>query len=807
MGTLVQDIRLALRQLRKQPLFAGIAVATLALGIGANAAIFSMVDATLFRPLPYPAADRLAVLFTARPGEPRLLVSVPDVLDWRARNHTLEDIGVERAESVNLTGTGTPDRLIGSFVDAHTLRILGARTALGRIFTDQETTIGTGQQVAVLSNAVWQSRFGGDSAIIGRTLTLNGRPFVVVGVLSATYQDPQSGVDVYLPITSPPSAGWLTRDDPAVWAVGRLKPGVTTAMAQRDLTAIESQLATTWPTTHAGLTAAVLSLRETIVGDVRSSLLIALAAVAFVLLIACANVANLMLARAAGRRHEISLRTALGATRGRVMRQLLTESLVLAAFGGLAGVFGAAVGLSGLVAAVPNGLPAYGHVGLDARVLAFALVLVAGTGLLFGLAPAVLAARVELGAVLRSRASGGWTASGSGRRIDVRSWFVAVQLALSIVLLIGAGLLARSLIRLADVNPGFDARDVLTAEFRMPSNKYSTTAAQTQFMARVATELRAVPGVESAALVREVPLSGNWNTVSFVPDNQPGLAKDQAPSSQANDVTPDFFRTMRIPVVAGRDFTADDRLGGLPVAIVNEQFARTVWPGQSAIGHRVQALDDPGQWLTVVGVVGNVKLLTLGEPVTRQLYRPLGQQAGIFSSVVARTAGDPDLLADQLRAAIWRVDPDQPVWKVRSLEALVSRDLGPPRFTMWLTMAFAVVALLLAGIGVYGVMSFSVAQRTREVGIRVALGAARHEVIRLVLGRGLKVVLAGLVVGLAAAFGVARVLAHQLFGVSPDDPVTFVLAPAVLVAVALVACWLPARRAGRVDPVVALRSE
>jgi putative ABC transport system permease protein len=782
------------------------AILTLMLGIGANTAIFSFVSAVLLAPLPYPEPDRIVMLWGARGSTDRLMMSIPDVIDLRARARTLADVGFVRVQSVNLTGTGAPDRLVGNYVTAETMSILGARAAMGRLFATAETDPtrgwGGGEAVAVLSDGAWRARFGADPAIIGRTLLLNGRPHTVIGVTAREFRDPITvGVnELWLPITSAPNKGWFTRGNGNVQAIARLRAGVTVAQVRRDLAGVAAGLATTYPQTNAGAGFAVISLRNSLVGDVQPVLLIVLAFVAVVLLIACANVANLQLARAASRRREMAMRAALGAGRSRLVRQMLTESLVLSLAGGVAGVAFALGAIQVLVASMPANLPVFGSIGLDARVLAYTAAVTIASGLLFGAVPALQAARADLNAEMKVR-----NADGQGRA-GARHTFVAVQLALCIVLLVGAGLLTRSLASLLAVRPGFDPRNLLTAEFRLPSAKYNDPARIREFMARAVIELRAVPGFSSAALVTSVPLSGNVSSASYLTEGQPEPTDGSAPSMQTNTATDGFFRTMRIPLLAGRDFDDRDRADGAPVAIVNETLARRAWANESAIGKRVRVLG-PDVWVTVVGVVGDVKQVTLSEPPAAQIYGPVAQSPGIFSSVVARTDGDPMLLANALRSAIWAVDRDQPVWKVRSLEALVARDVAPPRFTMALTVAFALLSLVLAVVGVYGVMSFAVAQRTREVGIRMALGAQHVQVIGLVLARGLRVVAIATVVGLVAAFGAARLIRGQLFGIAPTDAVTFVTVPLLLGAVATVACWLPARRAARVDPVIALRSE
>ena len=803
LAELRQDVTLALRQLRRAPAFTAVALLTLVLAIAANTAIYSAVSAVLLRPLPYPDAGRLVVLWASMGDQERALVSYPDFQEWRARNRTFADIGLARTQSVNYTGADRPDRLIGCFVTANTLRLLGARAAAGRLFTDEETAVGSGTLVAVLSNAVWQSRFGGDPQVIGRTLVLNGRPHVVIGVTVADYTDPFYGTEVWLPATAPPNASWLTRDNPAYWGVGLLRPGVSDAQAQTDLAGIAKALAAEFPATNAGVDASVIPLRDFLVGNVRATLLILLGFVALILLIACANIANLQLARSTSRRRELSLRAALGAGRGRLVRQLLTENLVLAGIGGVCGILLARWAIVALIAAAPDGLPALGPVELDGPVLLFSAAITVGAGLLFGAVPARWAARAGLADALQTRTGDG-AAPGRG---DARAVFVAVQLALCIVLLVGAGLLTRSLARIRQVPLGFQPGGLLTAEFRLPAAKYANDTVVAQFAEQSLGRIRAVPGIRSAALLGSVPLSGNWASTSYQPDGQAPPADGVPPVTQFNVVTDGFFATMGMPVVKGRDFTPADRVGSAPVAIVSVELARRAWPGRTPVGERIRVLGPPEVVATVVGVVGNVKQLTLTEPTTPQLYLAKAQNPGIFSSVAARTDGDPDALADALRAAIWSVDPDQPVWKIRTMESLVARDVAPQRFTAMLSSSFAVLALVLAAIGVYGVMSYTVAQRTREIGIRMALGAGRGEVERMVLRRGLRIVVVATALGLAAAYGGARLIASQLFGVPPTDLVTFVAVPLGLAAVAMLACWLPARRAARVDPVIALQGE
>jgi len=796
--TLLQDLRYALRTLRQSPGFTAAAVLTLALGIGANTAIFGVVDAVLLQALPYPDAAQLVVLSAARGDQQQLLISVPEAEDWRARNRTLTDIGIQRTQSVNLTGTEAPDRLVGSYVTASTLHILG------RLFGPEETLPGSGQRVVILSAAAWKTRFGADSSVLGRSVTLDGRPHRVIGVLSDAFRDPFSPVEVFLPIASAPSQSWFTRGSPSFWAFGRLKTGVTLEQAQGDLSRVARDLAQEYPSPNANTGASVRRLRDSIVGPVRDTLLIVLAFVAVVLLIACANVANVQLARAVSRSREMSLRAALGAGRARLVRQLLTESVVLASLGGVAGVLAARWAIGALVALVPDGLPSVvGDVGLAPGVLAFAVAITAAASLLFGAAPAVRASRGDLRGALQNR--GGALARHG--RVDPRLVLVSAELALCVVLLIGAGLLTRSLRALTRVDPGFNPANILTAEFRLPRARYASDQSITTFMTQALEQIRAVPGVRDAALVQSIPLSGNWGTTTYVPDTRPSLAPDQAIQTQLNVVSEGAFRVLGVPVVEGREFTAADAAGSVPVAVVNQELARRTWPGRSALGRRLRISGPPDVWATVIGVVGTIRQRTLREAPSPQLYRPMTQAANIFNSIAARTDGEPMALARSVRAALWSVDPEQPVWRMRSMASLLERDVATPKVIMLLTTLFASLALLLAVIGVYGVVSYVVAERTREVGIRMALGARSSEVVRLFVGRGLRAIGVATATGLAAALAGARVLRAQLYGVSPTDLATFVAVPVILAAVAVLACWLPSRRAARVDPMVALRYE
>ena len=805
MDALRQDLRFAVRTLRGRPAFTLIAVITLALGIGATTAIFSVVNAVLLRPLPWPHADRLALIWGTRGSVKQNGVVYLDYLDWRAQSRSFDALAVVRGQSVNLTGGDQPERVTGSFVTANLFSLLGATPAQGRFFTEQETEVATKQPVAVITDDFWRTHFGGRPDMLGRTLVLNGLPFTVVGITRPNIVAPLGTPDVWMPIGYYPNAGDLElRGRPGVLVIGRTKPGVSVDRAQADLDDVSRRLATNYPATNAGVGANVQPIVEQVVGPVRTPILIVLGAVGIVLLIACANVANLQLARAAARRRELSVRTALGAGRSRLVRQLLTESLLLSIVGGALGILIARWGVSALAAELAATVPLNGAIGLDASVLLFATVVTLGTGLLFGSAPAWQYSRADVREALTVRADGG---TARNTRFGVRSALVAAQIALSVVLLVSAGLLTRTLAALSRVEPGFDPSHTLTLQFRLPVSKYKSGAQIAEMFTRTLDEIRRVPGVESAALVRATPLNGNGESFPYFVADKPIADAQLAPTAQFNIVSPGYFATMRIPRLAGRDFTMEDRAGATQVVIVNDQLAKRAWPNESALGKRIRSGGNDSSWATVVGVVGTVKHFRLTEDPLDQAYVPYFQRPLIFTEAVVRAVGDPAVLAGGIRSAVWRVDRDQPVWRVRTMDRVLTEARGGPKLTVWLMTSFAALALVLAAIGVYGVMSYAVARRTQEVGIRMALGARRNQVLVMVLREGMLTTVCALVIGLGVSAVATRLLASQLFGVSAMDPLTFATVPILLALVALAACYLPARRASHVDPIVALRAE
>ena len=800
MDIVLQDLRFALRALARRKAFTFVAALTLALGIGANTAIFSVVNAVLIRPLPYDNPEQLVVIWGTQGTQGNQGAVYADYVDWRARNHTFTEMGALRGQSVNLTGGDTPERLIGSFVSSSLFRVVNAKMAQGRTFTDAETEVATKTPVAVIQYEAWRSRFGSDPAMVGKNIVVNGTTFTVVGITAPNTQMPMGLPDVYLPISYYPNAKGLDRGVRGILVAGRLKPGVTLEAAQRDLSTIAKQLEQEYPATNAGTGAQIVALKTQVVGSTRDSLLIILGAVALVLLIACANVANLQLARGAARARELSVRSALGAGRGRIAQQLLTESVVLSLIGGIAGL-ALAVGMTkSLVSLVGSQLPIDPTtIRVDGPVLAFALLLSVTTGLLFGLPPAWKASRTDLTDMLRSRVGGGLG------HLATRNALVVIQLALSLALLASAGLLTRSLLALQRVNPGFVGDNLLTAQFRLPAAKYDSPEKIWAMFDRAIAELRAIPGVQSAALVRASPLSGNGESYPTTIEGRPAVKPGSEPSLQLNSITTEYFSTMQIPLIAGRDITVGDRAGTLPVILVNKSFAEQTWPGESALGKRIKFGDD--DWRTVIGVVGDTRHFALSEHQLLQGYIPHAQRPQIFTSIAVRTKSNPLDFAKPVREALWRVDRDQPIWRFRSMQQDLDASVTSPKITMWLMGLFSIVALLVAAVGIYGVLSYTMTQRTQEVGIRIALGADARQVTRMVIGEGLRLVAVAVFVGLLASLGAARLLRSQLFGVAPHDMITFAAVTVVLAGVAMLACYVPARRASRVDPMVALRSE
>ncbi|HEX5709185.1 MAG TPA: ABC transporter permease [Pyrinomonadaceae bacterium] len=800
MGDVLQDLRYGLRTLLKRPGFTLIALVTLALGIGANTAIFSVVNATLLRPLAFEGAERLVAMYEIPASGRRDFISVPDLEEYRAQSQTFEEFTTFVPQSVNMTGTGEPERVRGGFVTSSFFRIFGARPALGRAIEPREDAQGA-ERVVVLSHDLWQRRFGGDASIVGRALNLNGEQFTVVGIAPEGFRFPMDETEVWMPAWTWPNYK-VERTARVSFVLGRLREGATLKEAQTEMRAISARLAAAYPAENEGRTTEVLGLHELVVEDVSTSLWILLGAVGFILLIACANIANLLLARGAARQKEVALRTALGASRWRIVRQLLTETVVLALLGGVLGVLFALWGLDALMAVSPGPLPGGRAPALDARVLLFTLGISLMTGLLFGIVPAWQLSKPDVYKALKEAGP----VAGEGGRSRLRGALVVSQVALSLVLLVGAGLLINSFYRLLKVNPGFDTANLLTLEYRVPRNKYSEGKQQVEFHRRVVEAVRGVPGVRSAAVVRALPFSGNGAAVNFTLPGQPEPPKGQTPKALETAVDPHYFQTAALPLIQGRGFTERDTADSPPVVVVNQTLARKHFPGEDPLGRQLH-FPDAKLTAEIVGVVGDAKQYQLNEVQQPQVYTAYTQNPHLFATLVARTDVEPMSLERAVKEAVWSVDRDQPVWKVRTVEQLLTMNVADSRFIMTLMVVFAALAVLLTALGIYGVISYSVAQRTHEIGVRMALGAQERDVLGLVLRQGMLLALVGVGIGLAAAFGVTRLMASLLFGVTATDPATYATVALVLIGVALLACFIPARRATKVDPMVALRYE
>jgi len=816
--TWMQDVRYGLRLWRRRPGFAFVAILTLALGAGANTAMFSIVNAVLLRPLPYPDADRLVSVWGKTTQFPRGLVSYDEYQAIAKETGTVEAAGVWLGQSVNLTGVDEPQRMIGSFVSGSFFDVLGLRAERGHFFSEEESAPGTVKQVVVITHQTWQRRFNGDPSAIGKTMTLNGIPLTVIGVIAPTY-DPDSvptdgyflSADVFIPVALFPAPRGIRSAGPQFLGFARLKAGVGVARASSDLDVIRKRLDAAQPPPAAGGAASFSAqggrtleaepVLEAAIGTSRPALMLLLASVGVVLLIGCVNVSQLLLARAVDRQKEIALRAALGASRAAVTRQLLVEAGLLAVVSSVAGfLLGRwALQLLGWLKPTSVSLPA--HVPLDIRILLFTGGLALLTAVICGLAPAVRTARPDLSRVLQV---GFRRASSAGGR--TRDALMVVEMALSVTLVAVAVLLIQSLLAVQRAPLGFDPSHVFTLQFRLPQGKYPKPEDIARFFKSAIENVRAIPGVESAALVRAVPFSGNGGTVGYAVEGLSQIDPASLPQARFHIVTPDYFKTMKIPLLKGRDFTDRDDLQTPLVAVINDTFAKRAWPAENPLGKRFTTPQTHGP-ITVVGIVGDTKHYTATEPAVPQLYAAHYQVPLIFSSLVARTRGPEMAIANEVRKAIWTVDKDQPVWTVRSQESQVEATMGSSRFLAALLAVFAGVALVLAAVGIYGVTSYGVAQRTHEIGIRLALGASGERVLRDVVLRGAKLTMVAVAAGLIGAVVMGRLAAALLFGVTPTDPAALAGAATVLTAIAIAATYLPARRAAKVDPVVALADE
>ena len=809
MTTLLQDIRFGVRTLLKRPGFTAVAVLTLALGIGANTAIFTLVNAVLLRPLPYPEAERLVMLWedAASIGFPRNTPAPANYVDWKTQTQSFEAMAASMWASFNLTGYGEPQKVDGNAVSADLFDVLGARPALGRGFTAEEEKPGS-DKVVVLSHGLWRTTFGGEPSVVGRDIILSGEKYTVVGVMPRDFQYLQPHIRLWVPLALSPE-DWANRGGHYLTVVGRLKPGVSVGQADADLKAVTARIARDNPAEAGGLAAYVLPLREQVSGEARRPLLVLVVAVAFVLLIACANVAGLLLARSAARRKEMAVRVALGASRARVVRQLLTESALLSAAGGAAGLLLALWSFAFLRQLVPPSLAASAPLAVDARALLFTVVVSLLTATLFGLAPALQASKAAPADALKQ--GGGRGAVGGGGR-HLRGAFVVAEVALALMLLVGAALLIQSLQKLRGEYAMASPEQVLTLRTVLPNNRYPQRAQREAFYDAVLGRVRALPGVVSAGYTTSVPLAWKGGTSGFVPEGgvlDPRLGYDAV----HRQVTAGYLESLGLPLKAGRLFTESDGPQGQPVAVINEAMARTYFPGGDPLGRRFKVGDPDSErpWVTIVGVVRDIRQMGIEAPAKPEFYLPYRQvnyqQWFAPAHLVVRTSVEPTSLVAAVRREVYAVDPEQPVANVQTMEEILGEESAQRRTGMLLLATFAGLALLLAALGIYGVLSFFVAQHTQEIGVRLALGARPRAIIALVLGKGMRLALAGLGLGLAGALPLTRLIEGQLFGVSASDPLTYAGLALLLAAVALLACYLPARRATKVDPMVALRYE
>ena len=808
-GDLGQDVRYGLRMLAKNPAFTAIAVLALALGIGANSAIFSVVNAILLRPLPYKNPEQLVMVWenATHLGFPKDTPSPANFLDWRQQTTVFEGMAAFTERSFNLTGVGEPERLDGRRVSSNLFDLLGVHPIIGRTFVPQEDQHGT--KVVLLNESLWKRRFGGDPSVIGRVLTLNNEAYTVVGVLPHSVRLPafvnwRDQVWVPIAFSAEEAAG---RGNHFLEVIARLKPGPTLQQARAEMETIAARLALQYPEYNTRRGSVVSPLHEEIVGNMKPVLLILLGAVAFVLLIACANVANLLLARAAVRQKEIALRLALGADRARLTKQLLVESVMLSLLGGVVGLGFAYAGLRVLTRFIPPDIAHADTIAIDGKVLAFTLLIALVTGLIFGLAPASQASHFNLSETLKE---GGRDSGAGARGKRLRSSLVIAEVAVSVVLLIGAGLLINSFIHLRNLDPGFRADHLLALSVNLSEVKYPDTARRTAFFDEVVRRVQPLPGVQSVAVAGNLPFTYNGDSMSIAVEGIPDPPPDQWPDVIYRAIGPGYFRTMGIPLVRGREFNDGDTLDTTRGVVIGEKTAKHYWPNEDPIGKRLKpgATTSNTPWRTVIGVVKDVRQNDfIAEPKMQMYFSYKQIEQLVANALIVRTSVDPLGLAMPVRNAIWSVDKDQPVANIDSMENIVAGAVARQRFSMLLLAIFAGLALVLAAVGIYGVMSYTVAQQTREIGIRIALGAKRGDVLKMTVKQAIKLVGLGLVIGLPSAFILTRVMSTLLFGISATDPITFLGISLVVLVVALLASYIPALRATKVDPMIALRAQ
>src|SRR5579864_1662125 len=805
-----QDLRFAFRMFAKNPGFTAVAVLTLALGIGANTAIFSVVYGVLLQPLPYKEASRLVVLNETTPKVGKVSVSYPNFLDWRAQSHDFSQMAAVHDVGFNLAGITQPENISGEAVSPNFLSTIGVRPFLGRDFEASEEKPGTAP-VVLLSYELWQSHMGSDRNAIGRTITLDGHSFTIVGVLPPNFRSLDK-TDVMLPI-----GVWATNnsdeandrgDRGDMIVIGRLAPNVTLAQARTEMEGIAARLAKEYPATNDRFGVALQSIRDSFVSDARPAILVLFGAVMFVLLIACANVANLFLVRGAARTKEIALRMAFGARRSRIIRQMLTESFVLACLGGALGLLLAFLGIRGIVALIPMDMLSGSTVKLNGAVLFFAAGIVVLAAFIFGLAPAMHSTRPDVQSELKE---GSRTASASAAQNKLRGALAIAEVSLALILLVGAGLMMKSLYRLMSVNPGFRPDRVLNMEMDLRTQQYSKDPAILNFWQQVLARVRTLPGVESAATGTVVPLTGSHSRGDITIEGMALPTPGNFPHPDIHEVSPAFTSTLGIPLLRGRTFTEADKQGAPLVGMVNAKLAEQYWPNEDPIGKRFMfghpSAKNPSRWITVVGVVGDTKLYGLANPSRLEVYIAALQYPGNDMDLVVKSRVDPASLISAIRGAVASIDKNQPIFAISTMNQLVRDSVATRRVTLVLLGLFSALALVLAAIGIYGVISYSVAQRTHEIGIRMALGAQHKDVLRMILRQGVKIAVAGVAIGVVVSLGLTQLMSSLLFSVSAADPLTFAGVAVLLVLVAMLACYIPARRALRVDPMVALRYE
>ena len=806
METFIHDLRYAVRTLLKKPGFAAIVILALAIGIGANTAIFSVVNAVLLRPLPYADPDRIVMVWmdNTRMKVDQDIHSYANYVDYRDRNQSFEYIAAYSGVSLNLVGSGDPERVIGAMSTANLFSVLGVQPMLGRVYTVEEEEPGR-DQVVVLGYGLWQRRFGGNPGIIGQTISLSDVTREVIGVMPKSFRFPHKDAELWAPLAVDANRR-ANRGGFSYYAIGRLKSDVPLEKARTDMSAIADQLQQEYPNILEGYGVNLVPLHEQVVGKTRLALLVLLGMVVFVLLIACANVANLLLARAAVREREIAIRMALGAGRGRLIRQLLTESILLGLLGGAAGLLIANWGLQALIALSPEDTPRLDQINIDRRVLLFTFAVSLLTGLLFGLVPALQASKADLNESLKE---GGRSSTGGVRGRRIRSLLVVFEIGLSLVLLIGAGLMIKSFMRLRDVSLGFKPDRLMTMNLQLSRSRYQGRQGH-DFYQKLIQRVEAMPGVESAAAITDIFIDALPNSASFAVEGKPPASAADQIEAPIDFVTPGYFRAMGIPLLLGRDVDERDVPDSTRVVVINNTFAQRLWPGEDPLGKRFTfgPGDSNPQWLTIVGVVADMRRTGYEAEVRCETFLPYSQRTFIgFMTLVVRAKTDAKSIIPAVRDEVWSIDSNQTISHIRTMDQTLDEMVSQRRLNMVLFGIFAATAMILAAVGVYGVISYSVTQREHEMGIRMALGASGKDVIKLVIGQGLLLTLAGVSVGLVGALLLTRVMASLLYLVSATDTWTFAVIPILLTVVALAASFIPARRATKVDPMIALRYE